>query len=348
MTVTSPGTLELNRPDDFTFSNAFSGTGTIAKGGANTVTIPAAVNFGGSVSLNAGTLRLNAGGTLSGALSGPGALTTTATLQLSGASANSNTGLTTVSGGVLQLNKTAGVDAVGGNITITGTAQLALQAAEQIPNTATLTLLGSPTRYYQGVIGIDTANFDDSATGVTNVNLTTTLSPNGVVVDNNSVNYTFSGAGRISGTTALSKTGTGTLTIANTGNNDYTGGTTIGIGSILKLGNGVTNGAGSVGGTIGNDGTLVLNRPDDVSFTNALTGSGTLQKDQANTASFTAATTLFTPVVLNAGTLKFNAGGTLGGDISGPGQLEAGGGTLQINGANAKTNTGTPRIARGR
>ena len=146
VTVTSPGTLELNRPDDFTFSNAFSGTGTIAKGGANTVTIPAAVNFGGSVSLNAGTLRLNAGGTLSGALSGPGALTTTATLQLSGASVNSNTGLTTVSGGVLQLNKTAGVDAVGGNITITGTAQLALQAAEQIPNTATLTMLGSPTR----------------------------------------------------------------------------------------------------------------------------------------------------------------------------------------------------------
>ena len=214
------------------------------------------------------------------------------------------------------------------------------------PNWLT-TLVGSPTRYFQGPIGIDTVNFDDSATGTTNVNLTTTLAPNGVVVDNNAKNYTFSGPGRITGATSLTKTGTGTLTIANTGSNDFTGGTTIGVGSILQLGDGVTNGGGSVGGTITNDGTLVLNRPDDVSFTNALSGSGTLQKNQPNTVTFTGAASLFSPVVLNAGTLKFAGGGTIGGDISGAGALEAGGGTLLITGGTPSLHTGTTTVSAG-
>ncbi len=108
----------------------------------------------------------------------------------------------------------------------------------------------------------------------------------------------------------------------------------------------MTNGAGSLPGSIINDGTLVLNRPDDASIANTLSGSGTLQKDQASTATFTASTTLFTPVVLNAGTLKFSAGGTLGGTLSGAGNLDPGGGTLLINGA-ANTNTGTTTVSAG-
>ena len=209
------------------------------------------------------------------------------------------------------------------------------------------TLSGTPTRFFQGPIGTDTANFDDSATGTAPVNLTTTLTPVGGVVDNNTHDYTFIGAGKISGTTALTKSGTGTLTIANTGFNDYSGGTSIGIGSVLKLGNGVTNGAGYITGAIANDGTLVLNRPDDVGFSNAISGSDTLQKDQTSTASFSAAASLSGPIVLNARTLAFAAGGTLGGDITGAGKLEAAGGTLQITGANPNTHTGTTTVSAG-
>ncbi len=211
-----------------------------------------------------------------------------------------------------------------------------------------LTTLGNAaTRYFQGPIGIDTANFDDSATGTTTVNLTTALSPNGVIVDNTAKNYTFTGTGRISGATSLTKTGAGTLTIANTGTNDFTGGTTIGAGSVLRIGDGVTSGAGALPGAIANDGTLVLNRPDDVGFANALSGFGTLQKDQANFVTLSAAANLFGPITLNAGTLRFGAGGTLGGDIAGVGQIEAGGGTLQINGANPNTNTGPTTVSAG-
>ena len=98
---------------------------------------------------------------------------------------------------------------------------------------------------YQEGPPADAVYFDDSATGVTNVNITTTVQPLAVSINNTNKDYTFSGIGKISGNTSLVKNGTGTLTIMNTGGNDYTGGTKISAGT-LSFDTGVLPAAGNV------------------------------------------------------------------------------------------------------
>jgi autotransporter-associated beta strand protein len=91
---------------------------------------------------------------------------------------------------------------------------------------------GQPSKYKDGAPAI----FNDSAAGTTTVNLTATVQPNGVVVDNSTLDYTITGPGRISGSAGLTKQGSATLTLANTGGNDYAGPTTITAGRVVVSG----------------------------------------------------------------------------------------------------------------
>jgi len=113
---------------------------------------------------------------------------------------------------------------------------------------------GLPTTYGQG----NTVAFNDSALGTTTVNLTTTVSPNGVTVNNNTLLYAFAGPGKISGSAGLTKQGASTLTITNTGGNDYTGPTIIsgGVVSVTSLANGGSPSA--IGKSSANATNLVL------------------------------------------------------------------------------------------
>lgn len=85
----------------------------------------------------------------------------------------------------------------------------------------------------------DIVNFTDAVTDLAGtdaaVNLTTTVMPTSVIVNNTAAtaNYTFSGTGKITGTASLTKSGTGSLTIANSGGNDYSGGTFLATGDII-------------------------------------------------------------------------------------------------------------------
>ena len=97
----------------------------------------------------------------------------------------------------------------------------------QTPNWTELST-GLPTLYNDGLVAL----FDDAALGTTTVDLVTTVQPGGVVVNNNSLAYTFTGTGKISGATGLTKRGTNTLTIANL--NDYTGPTVIMAGTVRR------------------------------------------------------------------------------------------------------------------
>ena len=114
---------------------------------------------------------------------------------------------------------------------------------------------GALDKYFQS----DAVVFDDSGLGSPNVMLSGTITPASVTV-NSSGNYTFSG-GDLAGLGSLTKSGTGTLNLAN--NVSLLGAITVG-GGTLSIGNGGTS--GYVDGNILNFGSVVFNRADAVSY----------------------------------------------------------------------------------
>ncbi len=112
-----------------------------------------------------------------------------------------------------------------------------------------------PTFYGDG----NAVLFNDLALGTTTVNLTTTVKPLSVTVNDSILNYSIVGSGKISGPLGLAKTGTGTLSLLNTGGNDYTGPTTITNGT-LALTNLANGGLPSpIGAASASPTNLVLN-----------------------------------------------------------------------------------------
>jgi autotransporter-associated beta strand protein len=88
----------------------------------------------------------------------------------------------------------------------------------------------TPTFYQETSVQGDTVRFDDTTTGTATVTLATNVNPFRVTVDNSTTNYTFTGTGKVSGLTSLTKSGTGLLSLGTV--NDYSGGTTQNGGSI--------------------------------------------------------------------------------------------------------------------
>ena len=165
---------------------------------------------------------------------------------------------------------------------------------------------GSPLKYQQTAVPGNQVTFDDTAAGTTTVNLTTTLEPASIGVNNSAKSYTFTGSGQLSGPASLSKNGTGSLTVANTGTNNFTGPISI-INGTLKLGlaNALPNNAAvTLADTLG--ATLNLNGFNQTLA--ALSGGGA---DGGGN------------VTLGAGTLTFAAGssGNYAGIISGGGKV---------------------------
>ena len=99
-------------------------------------------------------------------------------------------------------------------------------------------------------LNYDSVTFDNTATNFTAV-VAGTLAPGAITVGSTNA-FTFSGTGKLTGTTGLTKTGTNVLTLSNTGGNDYTGTVTINSGTV-KAGSatalGATNGATVISGT---------------------------------------------------------------------------------------------------
>ena len=112
---------------------------------------------------------------------------------------------------------------------------------------------------------------------------------------NDAVDY----AAVISGTGALKKLEAGTLTL--TGDNSFSGGTTI-LGGTVQIGNGGTSGAiGS--GAITNEGTLAFHRSDNLLVPGGISGSGEVHQNGSGTLTVSGASTYTGATRVNAGRL---------------------------------------------
>jgi len=137
-------------------------------------------------------------------------------------------------------------------------------------------------------------------------------------VDNNGSTLTATAAtsrtitisGVVSDSGSLIKNGVGTLML--TGNNTYTGSTTISLGT-LQIGNNSasTLGSGNYSGTIANSGSLLFSSTTNQTLAGALSGSGALVKSSTGTLTLTAANSYSGNITINAGTLEIGGAGVL-------------------------------------
>lgn len=176
---------------------------------------------------------------------------------------------------------------------------------------------------------LDTVTFNDtSANGA--VSLGVTVSPGSVTVNNSSTAYSLTGAGKITGTTTLAKSGTSTLTVATA--NDNSGATTISGGTVV-----VADGGALGSGAVVNNAALQLDNASALTFNNAVSGTGGLTKTSAGTATVGGVNTYDGNTTISAGTLKLGAGspipnGAGKGNVSVTGTLDLGGAGETING----------------
>jgi outer membrane autotransporter protein len=306
-------------------------------GGTNAITLDGtgAGSFAGTIS-NFQTLTKQNSGTweMSSSIAGATAVAVNGgTLVLS--ANNTYTGGTTISGGTLQLGNGGTTGSVVGNITDNGA--LAINHSNTvvfpgaISGTGSLSQIGTGTTILTG---------DNTYTGGTTIAAGTLQLGNGGitgsivgdVVDNTAlvVNHsnTVTLPGVISGTGSLAQNGTGTTIL--TGDNTYTGGTTIAAGT-LQLGNGGTT--GSVVGNITDNGTLAVNHSNTVTLPGVISGTGSLSQIGTGTTVLSADNTYTGGTTIAAGTLQLGNGGTTGSVV---GNITDNG-TLAVNHGNTVT-----------
>lgn len=322
---------------------------------------PGPVGAAGTLTITNGNLAVF-GGTLAFDLSNQtnGAndlLVVKGNLDLSGfATVNINQYLGTLQGGtypLIQFTGTFSGDVA--NLTLTGAGPLDTLVLN--PNGQQIDLIVSPTPTVVWT-GDGAANLWDIATstnwllgmvpstftngwiasfnnvGGTNpvVNIPATVTPGSVTVSGAS-NYTFTGAGDISGGASIVKSGTGKLTLLNA--NTFTGSTLINDGTV-QLGDGATLN-GSVAGNIANSGVLVFANPIDQTYAGVLSGAGTFTKQGVGNLTLTGNSAITGPTIISAGAI------TLGDGFTAPGSYGSGvitnNSTLAINQSAAYTLT---------
>jgi len=305
-------------------NNTYTGATTISAG---TLQIGAAGRLGagsyaGAISNNATLIYSGTNAqTLSGIISGTGALTQNAASTLTLSGNNTYLGATTISAGTIEIGAAGrlGAGTYAQNITnngtfvyastnnqtlsgiISGTGALTQNAA------STLTLSGNNT--YSGATSISTGTIEIGAAGRLGAGTYAgAISNNASLIYSGTNNQTLSGI--ISGTGALTQNAASTLTL--TGNNTYTGVTTISTGTI-EIGAAGRLGAGTYAGAISNNATLIYSGTNAQTLSGIISGTGALtQNNSGSTLTLTGANTYTGTTTINAGTLQLGNNGATG------------------------------------
>jgi fibronectin-binding autotransporter adhesin len=146
--------------------------------------------------------------------------------------------------------------------------------------------------------------FNDSTTE-TNISLDASpLSPSSITVTNNLKQYTFGGSGYLTAGT-LTKSGSSSLTLDNSGGNNNIS-TVVINGGTLQIGAGDAGKGGLSSVNITNNGALVVDRTDSVTLGSAISGTGTLTQGGGGTLILSGANTYNGATSLTNGTLEID------------------------------------------
>ncbi len=285
--ITNGTTATIQGVTAATASNLFINSGNVTIGviDPGTLNVTDAIAIGttgssGTLTLNYGTVSLN---TLSVGPTGTYTDTALGTLNLTG------------------INPTI---KMAGGVTVTVNSQITGTDGLTKAGPGTLVLAGTNT--YSGGTTVSVGTLQVGNGGTTG-NLGSGDVTNNVSLvfkrsDTLTVDNFITGAGR------LTQSGTGTLVL--TGNNDYSGTTTISAGT-LQIGNGGTTGSLGTGDVIDNS-ALAFNRGDDITVSNNVSGTGTLTQSGAGTLTLVGSNTYGGVTTINSGTLQVGNGGTTG------------------------------------
>ena len=247
-------------------------TGNIRNKSTNNQTVAMNVDLPGASAMNAESGDI----TVSGILSGAGAMTKIGDSALILTGNNTRTGVTTLTAGTLSV----GTIGNGGDVTNLGAATS--DAANLVFNGGTLRYTGT------------TASTDRNFTVNTGKNAQFEVTQAGT-------NLTVSGAAAATNG-GLTKSGAGTMTITN--NQVYTGVTTVS-GGTLSVGDGGTLPTLATSGiTLANSANVTLNHSDNVTFEKVVTGTGSLTKSGTGTLTLRDAQTYEGATVISNGTLN--------------------------------------------
>ena len=349
--IANSGTLIYSGTSNQTLSGIISGAGVLTHNASSRFTLTGNNSYSGNTAITNGTLEITTNGrlgggnysgnitnsgqfvlgsnsnqTLSGQISGNGAITKngTGTLTLNGS--NNYSGNTTINAGTVVIGNSTGLGA-SGNITF-----------------------GGGTLQYGS--GITT----DISTRIKN-------SGSAILIHTNNNDITFAGTLDSSNSGGLTKNGTGTLTLA--GNSNYSGNTTINTGTVL-IGHANGAGTGRIVqtdissllkfdtiGTITNNmsvynvlasqsatlsGAITVNNATwdvengaTITITGNVSGSGGVTKNGNGTLLLSGNNTYAAATTINAGTLNASSANALGLNNT----VQVNGGTLLVSADNA-------------
>ena len=245
---------------DTEFSGNINGTGNVTKTGAGTLTLSKAPAYTGSTTIEDGTLKLKAGGTvnnLSGEASG--------TLDFGANALTLSNSDNSVFAGALTGS---------GNVTKTGSGTLTLSQPLELAGDTTID---------GGTLDLTNGGSLNNLTGTGTLNISAPITITTQPSDDVNVSKEF--AGKITGTGSLTKAGAGTQILS--GANTYTGLTTVSKGVLELTGSAVAaNGPVSIAA----DGTLIyyvgtdendepITKKLSINDTNTILGTGKVIKD---------------------------------------------------------------------
>jgi autotransporter-associated beta strand protein len=320
ITVTGGSSLETAS------SNALGATTVALNGGQLNID----QSISNSISAGAGgaTLSNSSDVSLSGNLTSSGGFTKTGNGTLTLLGAGGQSGGLTISSGTVQVGNGGLTGSLGSSTApVTNNSSLVLNlstnvsVAQSISGSGSLTDLGSATitlygtNTYTGGTTIASGGTVLVVNG--SVNLPGNVTNNGSIVLSASSGSTNTMGANISGSGSVNKiAGSSSGVTILTGSNSYTGGTVVGLGTLI-VGDGSTNGSitGAINTTLnGTNGTIAFNHSDAITVTNSFSGSGTLSQRGSGTLviGFNNATSQIPLSINSAGAIKITNANALG------------------------------------